>query len=190
MNKKLPYEEAFNRQMNDLPSPHEDESWQKMKVLLDKNDKRVSRAFLKKYKTLAILVFLLLTGIGLFIATKNTVKEKPVAASEKTYNLQQKKLTDDTHKKVHQPLAVKQNTAADTSKKRRNNIDHHKDQILSVASNSNKILPLKKQFNLGKEINSHAGKSVLRGNRSNQNNNPAWWGKQRCVRNWHTLPDI
>ncbi len=172
MNKKLPYEEAFNRQMNDLPSPHEDESWQKMKMLLDKNDKRVSRAFLKKYKTLAILVFLLLTGIGLFIATKNTVKEKPVAASEKTYNLQQKKLTDDTQKKVHQPLAVKQNTAADTSKKRRNNIDHHKDQILSVASNSNKILPLKKQFNLGKEINSHAGKSVLRGNRSNQNNNP------------------
>lgn len=50
MNKKLPYEEAFNRQMNDLPSPHEDESWQKMKMLLDKNDKRVSRAFLKNIK--------------------------------------------------------------------------------------------------------------------------------------------
>ncbi len=83
MNKKLPYEEAFNQRMNDLPSSNEDESWQKMKKLLDNNDKREPLAFLKAYKALAILVVLLLTGIGLFIATKNTVKEQPVAASEK-----------------------------------------------------------------------------------------------------------
>ncbi len=40
MNKKLPYEDAFEQQLNNLPLPGEDQSWHSMSQLLDEDDKR------------------------------------------------------------------------------------------------------------------------------------------------------
>ena len=43
MNDKLPYEESLEQQLNDLPLPDEEQSWQKMKALLeDDDDDRIS----------------------------------------------------------------------------------------------------------------------------------------------------
>jgi len=39
MSKKLPYEESVDQQLNDLPLPDGEQSWQKMKQLLEDEDK-------------------------------------------------------------------------------------------------------------------------------------------------------
>jgi hypothetical protein len=156
--------------MNDLPSPHEDESWQKMKMLLDSNDKPLPLAFLKTYKALVILVLVLLTGIWLMMRTGNTVKEKPVAASEKTAIPQQKSLQDNTSKTAHKNSTLKRNSAADNISKQGNNKRSHSHQIPSIASNSKRVLKQKTLLSTGEEVHPRQVESVLKDNRNKQNN--------------------
>ena len=52
MSRKLPFEEAFNRKMNELPTPNEDKHWQQMKQLLDEKEKRRAFFFFRNYKVL------------------------------------------------------------------------------------------------------------------------------------------
>jgi hypothetical protein len=40
MNERLPYEEMMDQQWNDLPIPNQEQSWEKMKLLLDEDDDR------------------------------------------------------------------------------------------------------------------------------------------------------
>ena len=40
MKERLPYEESIKDQLNDLPIPDEGQAWQKMELLLDKDDDR------------------------------------------------------------------------------------------------------------------------------------------------------
>ncbi len=74
MSRKLPFEEAFNRKMNELPTPNEDKHWQQMKQLLDEKEKRRAFFFFRNYKVLggAAIMLLLLFSWLLFSPGKET----------------------------------------------------------------------------------------------------------------------
>lgn len=62
MNKKLPYEEALEQQLRNLPLPDQDASWQKMQALLNKKDRRRPLAFFHTNRGKSILSLLLVLG--------------------------------------------------------------------------------------------------------------------------------
>lgn len=83
MNKKLPYEEAFEQQMNGMPTPHEDESWQKMKQLLDdKEDRKTPVVWFKNYKVWGTVILLLLAGLWLIDNSTNSLKEEQLSEAQ------------------------------------------------------------------------------------------------------------
>lgn len=85
MNTLLPHEEALRQQLEDLPAPNEDASWQKMKALLDKDDRRVAPPFYNKLWML--LALLLLISGGLFIySQKKTGRGEVKAENNKNEN--------------------------------------------------------------------------------------------------------
>ena len=93
MSEKLPYEEAFERQMNDLPSPYEEESWLKMKILLDEEkDRKVPFVLFKNVKAWVLLALLLVAGTWLVFRPFNAPKEKTIT-SENKVGLPQKNTT-------------------------------------------------------------------------------------------------
>ena len=139
MNKKQPYEEALERQMNNLPSEHEDESWQKMKQLLDYNEKREPFAYFKTYKLAIILIFLLLIGFWLVIRETNMTKEKPFAAVKINNRPKQK----DQIKPEDQLTALQKNSTSGHSLNLPNNSKKHSNQQLPATLGKNKILQSK-----------------------------------------------
>ncbi len=140
MNKKLPFEEAFEQQMKDLSSLHEDESWQKMKKLLDENDKRRPFAFLKNYKTsLALLIFLLI-GFWLMIQHINSKEKAQVAAAAKPSILQQKTNTNNAIKAPVKPNSQQQRSGTNPSMKQKNsevNMPTPKASITPLSAKNN-----------------------------------------------------
>ncbi len=71
MNKKLPFEEAFEKRMADLQLPQEDASWQQMSKLLDEKKRRIPLAWFNKYRVWGIIVLMLVAGIWLIDSTYN-----------------------------------------------------------------------------------------------------------------------
>ena len=78
MNKKFPYEDAFERQMNNLPLPSEDASWEQMKNLLDEKDRRRPAAYLIFYPRLVYLLLFVL-GTGSLVYSLKHATEEPTA---------------------------------------------------------------------------------------------------------------
>lgn len=78
MNKKLPYEEALESQFDDLPIPDENQSWQRMKQLLDKDKKRSLPAFLRRYGVLCLLALWFVT-VMCFVVKKMNKMDKVLA---------------------------------------------------------------------------------------------------------------
>jgi hypothetical protein len=99
MNKKLPFEEAIERQMDRLPADNEDQSWQKMKQLLDEKEKRSPFAIFKTYPILIILFLLLLGGLWLLVDSKNG-KQRMVTASVNETGLKQQPQTNKSAESV------------------------------------------------------------------------------------------
>ena len=80
MNKKLPYEEMLGQQLNNLPLPDEEISWQKMQELLDEKKRRPF--FLYTDNSKSVLTLLLLLG---FLVVMHSSRHYPTAgASAKT----------------------------------------------------------------------------------------------------------
>ena len=169
MNKKLPFEEAFEQQMNDLPSPPEDESWQKMKQLLDENDKHAPLGFFKSNKVWGIFILLLLIGAGFIIRSTHMFKEKPVAASESTAVLQQKRLTPHLSKDVNKTLTSKP-AISDALPKTVNNQHNHSAEARSIASSAKTISNRKTKTSTGRESRTFLVKTRFEQNKSKQNN--------------------
>jgi len=144
MNKKLPYEDAFERQMNDLPTGNEDESWQKMKALLDENEKRKPFILFRNYKAI-ILIFLLGIGTWFLIQPLKTPKEKSTAASVKNVTAAEK---SNANNKVNLPVnskVEKQNTTTNSKSDQEKNQNKTSDQTLS-SFNTSKTGRLKKSL--------------------------------------------
>ncbi len=72
MSKKTSFEEALRQKMNELPLPDENESWQKMKALLNEKEKRRSFFFFRNEKIVgaALLLCILLAGIILITGSE------------------------------------------------------------------------------------------------------------------------
>lgn len=108
MNKKLPFENAFERQMNNLPAPNEDKSWQKMKQLLDDEERRSPLAFLKSGKVGGVLVLLLIISAVFIFNSINSSKEKHIVTSGNNAAVQQKSLTTHPAEVLTKMQPVKQ----------------------------------------------------------------------------------
>ncbi len=85
MKKKLPFEEAIESKLQQVPTPDEESSWQAMNNLLDKNDKRGIFFPRKRYFILLLILCLLLPGAWLLLHNSKTanrvVDDKNVATA-------------------------------------------------------------------------------------------------------------
>ena len=81
MSDKLPFEDAFERKMNDLPARNEGASWQKMKALLEEKDKRKPFAWINIYTVCSCLIITALFGIWIMLSYENKAKQKFAATS-------------------------------------------------------------------------------------------------------------
>lgn len=169
MNKKLPFEDAFERRMNNLPNEHEDESWQKMKKLLDDNEKRRPLAFLKTSKVWSLFILLLLMGVWFIICPAHSVKEKPVATLENKALLQPKINTHHLPKVVNKTQTLKP-AVSDAINKTVNNQSHHSAQIASVVSDTKTMSRRETKTSTARERRALVVKKVFGENRSKQNN--------------------
>ncbi len=82
MSDKLPFEDAFERKINNLPARNEGASWQKMKDLLEEKDKRRPFAWINIYTVCSCLIIAALFGIWLMFLHENNEKKKAVATSQ------------------------------------------------------------------------------------------------------------
>ena len=165
MNKKQPFEDAFERQMNNLPASQEDESWQKMKKLLDDNKKREPIAFFKTYRLAIILIFLLLTGLWLVVEKINIAREKPVTVEKKDNIIQPKAQSKTTGQLRH----LQKNTDFDHPLKTQNTAQKPSDAQLPVTSQRDRILRQKTADIRDKKVNIPVTKNFFKKNEINQN---------------------
>lgn len=81
MKTKQPYEDAFQQQMDDLPLPGENQSWQQMEQLLDKDKKRTLPPFFRQYGFLCLLA-LWFIGVMCFVLRRNEMVNKRFAEKQ------------------------------------------------------------------------------------------------------------
>jgi len=169
MNKKLPFEDAFEQQMNNLPTPNEDESWQKMKQLLDDKERRTPLAFFKSNKVWGILVLLLIIGVFFIFNSINKAKEKQVATSENNTALQQKSPAFPSPKGLNKTQTVQQ-AVSDALPKAVKNQTGKSAQHARVAVTKKTISNPKIKRNAGMQSTISQVNPVFKSNKSKQNN--------------------
>ena len=81
MNTKRPYEDALQQQMDDLPLPGENQSWQQMEQLLDKDKKRTLPPFFRQYGLLCLLALWFAT-VMCFVLRRNEMRNKRFAEKQ------------------------------------------------------------------------------------------------------------
>ena len=85
MKTKLPYEDALQQQFEDLPLPGENQSWQQMEQLLNKDKKRFLPPFFLQYGLLCLLALWFVT-VMYFVLRKNEMMNKRLAEKEAAIN--------------------------------------------------------------------------------------------------------
>jgi hypothetical protein len=80
MSNKLPFEDAFKNKMNDLPPGNEDASWQKMKQLLEEQEKRKPFAWLNIYTVCTGII--ILAAFGIWMMLSGNIHQKNIAKTE------------------------------------------------------------------------------------------------------------
>src|SRR5215213_5701937 len=86
VNKKLPYEELLHHQLNDLPVPDKEQSWQKMKQLLenDDDDRIVPPVLMRGCFGWSLLSIALLVIFWLVVHPERWWKNESISKIEKT----------------------------------------------------------------------------------------------------------
>jgi hypothetical protein len=86
MNEKLPYEESLEQQLTDLPLPDEEQSWEKMQLLLDKDDdddRILPPVFLKSCLGWSLLFIGVLAVLWFLIRPEKWWSNKTISKVEK-----------------------------------------------------------------------------------------------------------
>jgi hypothetical protein len=86
MNERLPYEEMMDQQWNDLPIPDQEQSWEKMKHLLDEDDDRrriIPPVFLPGCGGWALILLAVLIGFWYFVHPERWFSQKNKTAQQK-----------------------------------------------------------------------------------------------------------
>ncbi len=115
MSRKRSFEDSLKRKMNELPVPDENESWQKMKQLLDDNKKRKPFVLFKKEKITGATMLLLFLCLWLMISPEK-MKHGSMAdplkrqVSEKEKNQKEKTNEVATGNRLSEKKADKKNT--------------------------------------------------------------------------------
>jgi hypothetical protein len=107
MKERLPYEESIKDQLNDLPIPDEGQAWQKMELLLDKDDDR--RRIIPPIFT-GCLGWGLLLLVGLFAFWFFVHPEKWFASKQEAVN---RSFTSDTTSQVQMEVPEKTDEVMD-----------------------------------------------------------------------------
>jgi hypothetical protein len=147
MKKKLPFEEAMERKMQDLPASGEDEAWRKMKDMLDEEEDRKPFFFFRTYKFLgAVALMAVLTFCAIIFAEKNRTQtintNTKNAATDKNYSNKNK--PKDTSYAVTNPPKIASTTVTGITKnfteKNKTFIEKINKDPLSKAKNNDAIL--------------------------------------------------
>lgn len=120
MSKKLPFEDAFKKKMSELPTGNEDASWQKMKELLEKKDKRKPFAWINIYTVCSCII--IIAGLGIWMILFNSSnKQKNISKTENTL-VSKKKMIDNKQTKSNEASKIKTEELNKTSTQK-NNVD-------------------------------------------------------------------
>ena len=127
MSKKLPFEDAFKKKMNDLPTGNEDAAWQKMKELLERKDRRKPFAWLNIYTICSCIIIIagLCIWMILFSSHQNNIS--------KTENILVNKKNTSDSKKLNESFALKSDKTNLSTQK--NNTDTISKQTTIVELN-------------------------------------------------------
>lgn len=175
MSKKLPFEDAVKQQLNNLPTPGEDESWQKMKQLLDDKERRTPLAFFTSFKIWSLLVLLLITCVFFIFNSMDKAKEKRLVTSGNNVVLQQKSVTSNLHKNVIKTQTVNETptikpTVSNSLPKAVNNDSRKTDQHMPVASSKKIISHKENKQNAGTKSTISQVKTIFGLNKDKPNN--------------------
>lgn len=159
MNEKLPYEDELNRQLHHLPLPDEEQAWQKMKKLLDEedNNRKIPPLFFLKSCGGWSLLFVLLTGIGLWFIFKpqqwlnrehkvavssSPEKKSTTSTTEEVARKNSQKIKQQTELKRYDDSSLamnKKQNADDKTEERNRNISKQEWSIVTEKNTSRKI---------------------------------------------------
>src|SRR4051812_48190056 len=86
VNGKLPYEELMDEQMRDLPVPDQEQAWEKMQLLLDKDDddRIIPPIFLRGCFGWSLFMVLLLAIFWFTVHPEKWFKDSSTSKAEKT----------------------------------------------------------------------------------------------------------
>lgn len=154
MSSKLPYEDTFEKKMNDLPSENEDTSWQKMKHLLDENDNDNRGVFSNRMKLGILILLLLLTGLWLILEFSKTTNKKAITATGADVKAQQKTAGKQFANPKNQARITKPIAGNVPKQKRENNGENTdsditvNDRVLKTTATAKHKLNRKQQLKL------------------------------------------
>ncbi len=106
MNKKLPYEDAFEQQMNDLPLPGEEQSWQNMSQLLDEDDKRTFPGGFFRYGGFVLCAIALVGWLYILQRSSNTPRGKFSSKAGPTEVVSQNKIIQASNEDLDQKNSI------------------------------------------------------------------------------------
>ena len=159
MKTKLPYEDALQQQFEDLPLPGENQSWQQMEQLLNKDKKRLLPPFFLQYGLLCLLALWFVT-VMYFVLRKNEMMNKRLAEKEASI----------THVVANNPKNVNNRNEATTESKTKDIISTKEESEIKkkVTDNNEPTHQLpnatkeenKEQLNVKKGINKEAKKAL------------------------------
>jgi hypothetical protein len=163
MSKKLPYEESLDQQLNDLPLPDGEQSWQKMKQLLEDDDKGrriLPPVLLRSCAGWGALGLLLLAGAWFIIrpekwwkndatATNTTTTTQQEEKNKKTPDAPDNNQNQDRKEEGTKPPQTNSATGSGTAFE---NTTSESRQTLTGASQKEPGLPLNNQKKIGSAI--------------------------------------
>ena len=157
MSKKLPFEEIFKQKINELPLPHEDKAWQKMKQLLDEKKERKPFVVFPKEKMIGGALLLLLLCFWLMISPEQRRKQTSAADANHSVNK-----TTTVHQKMEKKITKNQQFTERTK-------DKHEDEPAGFSSSKKKqanpkiAFYQKKNFGAKNKQNDTLNKEIVSG---------------------------
>ena len=106
MNKKLPYEDAFEQQMNDLQLPGEEQSWHSMSQLLDEDDKRSFPFGFFRYGGFVLCAIALVGWLYILQRSSNTPRGKFSSKAGPTEVVNQNKIIQASNEDLDQKKSI------------------------------------------------------------------------------------
>ena len=130
MNKKLPYEDGFEQQLNNLPLPGEDQSWHSMSQLLDEDDKHTFPGGFFRYGGFVLCAIALVGWLYILQRSSNTQRGKFSSKAGAIEIVNQNKIIQASNEDLDQKQSIIKVAKPDTNSQ------------ISLTNNNKEVSPV------------------------------------------------